>query len=73
MPVYDYECEECSAQFELRRGFSDKSEARCPRCEGKARRLFRPVPVIFNGPGFYVTDNRRNGPKSEDAETASCK
>jgi len=61
MPTYEYQCEECSKRFDLRRGFDDRSEARCPRCGAGARRLFSAVPVIFNGSGFYVTDNRKNG------------
>jgi len=33
MPIYEYECIECSHKFELRRGFSDSdSEIKCPRC-----------------------------------------
>ncbi len=61
MPVYEYECEDCSTHFDLRRSFGDESKAHCPCCNGKTRRLFTPVPIIFNGSGFFVTDNRRNG------------
>ena len=71
MPVYDYECEECLAKFELRRSFQDESEAHCPKCKGKSHRLFTPVPIIFNGSGFYATDSRRNGSRSEDPKAAS--
>ncbi len=58
MPIYEYECEKCSCHFDLRRSFSDSGneDASCPRCHGKARRLFSPVPIIFKGSGFYVTD-----------------
>jgi len=37
---------------------NDKSTAICPLCHGNAGRLFSPVPIIFKGPGFYVTDCR---------------
>lgn len=72
MPVYDYECQECSTKFELRRRFQDAFEARCPKCEGKAHRLFSPVPIIFNGSGFYVTDSRKNGSMPEEPKAPSC-
>jgi putative FmdB family regulatory protein len=73
MPVYEYQCEECATRFDVRRSFSDETPARCPRCEGQARRLFAAVPVIFNGSGFYVTDNRKNGstPEKEKSSSAS--
>lgn len=60
MPIYEYECTSCFCRFELKRNFSDSAEANCPHCNNSARRLFSPVPIIFKGSGFYVTDNRKN-------------
>jgi putative FmdB family regulatory protein len=77
MPVYEYECETCSCRFDLRQSFSDSPVTSCPRCQGSARRVFVPVPIIFKGSGFYVTDHRNdgngkgNGPK--DDSTAATK
>jgi putative FmdB family regulatory protein len=74
MPVYEYECGSCRHRFEKRQGFDDEPKAVCPRCEGKARRVFHAAPVIFKGSGFYVTDHRKNtGPDSspEKKETKS--
>ena len=64
MPIYDYECKKCGHKFELRRSFNDDGSACCPECEGDAERIFSPVPVIFKGSGFYVTDHRRPSPTS---------
>jgi len=58
MPIYQYRCLDCKRQFELKQSFQDKPIADCPTCHGIARRIFCPVPIIFNGPGFYVTDSR---------------
>ncbi|OGO02840.1 MAG: hypothetical protein A2Y91_05215 [Chloroflexi bacterium RBG_13_54_8] len=58
MPIYEYRCTRCCHQFELRRGFEEDSGAACPKCEGEAHRLFLPVPIIFKGTGFYITDSR---------------
>ena len=68
MPIYEYECEKCSFRFELKRRFSEDGSGFCPRCGGQARRLFSPVAIIFKGPGFYVTDSRKNHnrPSAED-------
>ena len=59
MPVYEYQCEKCHHQFELKQSFKDKSIATCPQCGSKAKRIFSSVPIIFKGPGFYTTDSRQ--------------
>jgi putative FmdB family regulatory protein len=58
MPIYQYVCSKCNTKFELRQGFNDDSVANCPKCKCEARRLFVPVPIIFKGSGFYVTDSK---------------
>ncbi len=61
MPTYEYECRRCSTRFEVRRRFSENSSVPCPKCQSEARLVFSPVPVIFKGSGFYITDNRSGG------------
>ena len=71
MPIYEYKCRTCAKEFELRRGFSDDVDAVCPKCQGQAERLFSAVPILFKGPGFYVTDYKAkpcDGVSSEKAE-----
>ncbi len=57
MPVYKYQCPNCKLQFELRQTFKDEPRASCPACAATASRVFCPVPILFKGPGFYVTDS----------------
>lgn len=66
MPIYEYECQRCFARFEVKHGFGEDSSVPCPKCQGEAHRVFCPVPIIFKGPGFYVTDNRDNKCETED-------
>jgi len=66
MPIYEYQCEKCSLRFELKKDFSDNGNGFCPQCGNEARRLFSPVPIIFKGPGFYVTDSRKTHEYSSD-------
>lgn len=80
MPTYDYECEKCGYRFELRQSFDADPDGICPRCQGRTRRRFHSVAVIYKGSGFYTTDYKRNGytppgdEKKEGAEkTASDK
>ncbi len=61
MPIYEYKCQACNIKFEVRRGFSESSGASCPQCQCPAQRIFSPVPIVFKGPGFYVTDNASSG------------
>jgi putative regulatory protein, FmdB family len=68
MPIYQYRCLDCNLQFELKQSFQDKPIADCPTCHGIARRIFSPVPIIFNGPGFYVTDSREERGKRANHE-----
>ena len=56
MPIYEYECQSCSLRFDVKKGFNDNSPVQCPHCQCEARRVFSPVPIIFKGSGFYVTD-----------------
>ncbi|MBN2240144.1 MAG: FmdB family transcriptional regulator [Dehalococcoidales bacterium] len=72
LPIYEYECPSCSNRFELRRSFTDESDALCPECECIARRVFSPVPIIFKGSGFYVTDHKsKNGSSAPVSTTES--
>ena len=69
MPIYQYHCPKCNLKFELKQSFSDESMVACPKCQNGAKRLFSPVPVIFKGSGFYVTDNRKGSPESTSTVT----
>ncbi len=60
MPLYDYECPECGLVFEVKQSFDDEAVADCPQCQSASRRMFTPVPIIFKGSGFYITDHRKD-------------
>ena len=53
MPTYDYECPTDGEVIEFTLPF-DHEAPLCP-CGALMRRVFNPVPVKFNGPGFYST------------------
>ena len=70
MPIYQYVCSKCNTKFELRQSFNDESVAACPKCKSESRRLFVPVPIIFKGSGFYVTDSKSTSPTQLPAKSA---
>ncbi|MDD5038566.1 MAG: zinc ribbon domain-containing protein [Dehalococcoidales bacterium] len=71
MPIYQYECSTCRCEFERKQRFDDDPVVDCPKCHAKAYRVFCPVPIIFKGSGFYVTENRKSTGEPEKATTKS--
>ncbi len=61
MPIYEYECTTCGVHFEQRQRFDDPPPTHCPRGHNGVRKVLSPPVIIFKGPGFYVTDNRKDG------------
>jgi putative FmdB family regulatory protein len=58
VPTYQYSCTECGHFFEAVQSFSEDSLTVCPECDGKLRKVFNAVGVVFKGSGFYRTDSR---------------
>lgn len=59
MPIYEYQCRECSKKFEIAGSFESllSNHPVCPNCRSKKVKKIFSVPFIrFNGKGFYVTD-----------------
>ena len=64
MPIYEYRCERCGAEFEHRERINDRRLKTCPKCGGIAYRVIRPAGIIFKGSGFYATDYRQAKPQA---------
>lgn len=58
MPTYQYRCTECGNELEAVQKFTDPSLTDCPTCEGRLRKIYNAVGVVFKGSGFYRTDSR---------------
>ena len=58
MPTYQYACTDCGHDFEQFQSFSDDTLTDCPQCDGRLRKLFNAVGVVFKGSGFYRNDSR---------------
>lgn len=56
MPIYEYECLQCSKRTEWLQRMSDAPLAACPQCGGAVRRLISAPAFQFKGSGFYKTD-----------------
>jgi putative FmdB family regulatory protein len=59
VPTYQYACTECGHAFEQVQSFTDDALTTCPECQGRLRKLYNAVGVVFKGSGFYRTDSRK--------------
>ncbi|MBL6279016.1 FmdB family transcriptional regulator [Micromonospora fiedleri] len=71
MPTYQYACTACGHQLEAVQSFSDEPLTECPACEGRLRKMFNSVGIVFKGSGFYRTDSRSSGSESTSSSTTS--
>lgn len=66
MPIYEYRCNACNIQFDLRQKFSDPPADRCPECGGAVRKLVSAVSFSLKGAGWFGDGY---GTKAESAKT----
>lgn len=71
MPTYSYACTECTNKFDVVQAFTDDSLTDCPQCDGRLRKVFGKVGVVFKGSGFYRTDSRESGKKASAGGSSS--
>ena len=71
MPTYQYSCTECGHFFEQFQSFSEDSLTMCPECQGRLRKVFNAVGVVFKGSGFYRTDSRSSTTSTDSSKPAS--
>ncbi|AHH21538.1 putative regulatory protein, FmdB family [Nocardia nova SH22a] len=76
MPTYSYQCTQCGDKFDIVQSFSDDTLTTCEKCNGKLRKLFNSVGIVFKGSGFYRTDSRNGSstasePASKSSESKS--
>ena len=70
MPTYSYACTECGNKFDAVQAFSDDALTVCPKCNGRLRKLFGKVGVVFKGSGFYRNDSREAATSSSNGSSA---
>jgi putative FmdB family regulatory protein len=61
VPTYAYRCTACEHALEVQQSFTDDALTVCPACEGRLRKVFSAVGVVFKGSGFYRNDARSGG------------
>ncbi|MFE2915638.1 FmdB family zinc ribbon protein [Kitasatospora indigofera] len=72
MPTYQYQCTECGNGLEAVQKFTDDALTTCPDCQGRLRKVFSAVGVVFKGSGFYRTDSRSSSSSSVGAGSSAA-
>ncbi|MFF5976448.1 FmdB family zinc ribbon protein [Streptomyces sp. NPDC012769] len=67
MPTYQYQCTECGEGLEAVQKFTDDALTECPSCEGRLKKVFSAVGIVFKGSGFYRNDSRGSSSSSSPA------
>ena len=71
MPTYQYSCTECGEALEVQQSFSDDPLTVCPVCQGRLRKVYNAVGVVFKGSGFYRTDSRAGDASAAEKKPAA--
>ncbi|MEU3502818.1 FmdB family zinc ribbon protein [Streptomyces hundungensis] len=70
MPTYQYQCTECGEGLEAVQKFTDDALTVCPNCDGRLKKVFSAVGIVFKGSGFYRNDSRGSSSSSSPASTS---
>ncbi|MFF8944332.1 FmdB family zinc ribbon protein [Streptomyces sp. NPDC014864] len=71
MPTYQYQCTECGEGLEAVQKFTDDALTECPSCQGRLKKVFSAVGIVFKGSGFYRNDSRGSSSSSSPASSKS--
>ncbi|WP_189782855.1 FmdB family zinc ribbon protein [Streptomyces capitiformicae] len=71
MPTYQYQCTECGEGLEAVQKFTDDALTECPSCNGRLKKVFSAVGIVFKGSGFYRNDSRGSSSSSSPASKSS--
>ncbi|GGV69059.1 MULTISPECIES: FmdB family zinc ribbon protein [Streptomyces] len=71
MPTYQYQCTECGEGLEAVQKFTDDALTECPSCNGRLKKVFSAVGIVFKGSGFYRNDSRSTSSSSDPAKSKS--
>lgn len=60
MALYEYHCGSCVDNFIKERSIASEDPGyKCDTCSTDLTRVYSSVGAVFNGSGFYSTDNRK--------------
>ena len=72
MPVYEYQCEACGLQFEVRQKFSDQPLNECRECGGAVKKLISQGGFSLKGGGWYQQGYAQPACSSSPGKSEGC-
>jgi putative FmdB family regulatory protein len=73
VPIYEYVCNSCRHQFEVKQSVNDPPLSVCDRCGHSVTKLISAPAIMFKGTGWYVTDysNKLKEPAQTQSSSAN--
>jgi putative FmdB family regulatory protein len=71
VPTYQYQCTACGEGLEVVQKFTEDALTECPSCDGRLKKVFSAVGIVFKGSGFYRNDSRGSSSSSSTAKSSS--
>jgi putative FmdB family regulatory protein len=70
MPLFEYRCEQCTSVHEFLMKSQDPAPEACPKCGAAAlHKIMSRGNFVLKGGGWYATDFKDGGKKSESSAT----
>jgi putative FmdB family regulatory protein len=70
MPIYEYQCTQCSHQFDALQKISDDPLTLCPQCgQSSLQKLVSAAGFQLKGNGWYATDFKSK-PKAQESSNS---
>ena len=66
MPIYEYKCEDCGCEFEVKQGMDEKPLSECKECSGTVHRLISYTSFTLKGSGWYADGYAGKSPAKGD-------
>jgi putative FmdB family regulatory protein len=76
MPTYDYRCDDCGLEVEVRHGIHDRGPSTCGSCGGVTRKAMSTPAIHFKGSGWAKKDARaaaKTGPSPSSVASTDAK
>ena len=73
MPLYEYQCVQCSERVEVIQKISDAPYSHCPKCGGDMKKLLSAPAIQFKGSGWYKTDYASKPAASAESSKSETK
>jgi putative FmdB family regulatory protein len=73
MPLYEYQCVQCSEREEVIQRHDAPPPAQCAKCGGGMKKLISAPAIQFKGSGFYKNDYAAKPAASSTSSTSESK